>query len=123
MKLRFRGNTLRLRVNRREVEELASGGRIEEAVWFPNDARLRYVFESNSGRDPQAHFEGETILVTAPLGQVQAWARGDDLGLHFEVGSALSTLRVSIEKDLECVDGPENERDPDAFPRLTHSHC
>ena len=123
MKLRCRGNALRLRVNRREVEELASGGRIEEAVVFPNDSRFRYVLEPTGGRDPRAYFDGETILVTAPHWQVQAWARGEELGLYFDVGADHSILKVSIEKDLECVDGPAEERDPDAFPRLAHSNC
>ena len=123
MKLRFRSNTIRLRVNRREVSELASGGRLEEAVLFPNNARFRYVFESNGSREPQAHFDGGTIRLTAPLIQVQAWACGETLGLYFDVGSANSTLRVSIEKDLECVDGPEDERDPEAFPRAAPSNC
>ena len=26
-------------------------------------------------------------------------------------------LKVAIEKDLDCIDAPPSERDPDAFPR------
>jgi hypothetical protein len=42
------------------------------------------------------------------------WARGDEIGFYFVVEPG---LKVAIEKDLECVDGPEEEKDPDAFPR------
>ena len=122
MKLRFRENSLRFRVNQREVTSLAAGNSLEEAVCFPNDSRFSYTFEPNAENRPKASFEEGKIRITAPLREVEAWAHGESLGLYFDLqdfdlhGEA-TTLRVAIEKDLECVDASPEDRDPDAFPR------
>jgi hypothetical protein len=102
MKLRFRQNNLRLRVNQREVDELASGTALEEDVSFPGNARMRYILEPYGQHTAAASFE---------------WANSEAIGMYFDLPANGSVLRVAIEKDLECVDGPPEERDPDAFPR------
>ena len=109
MKLRFRNNSLRLRLNQREVEQLAAGSELEERVTFGGGATLTYILAVDT--NPAATFDGRAIRVTAPLSE---WARGSEIGLYFEVEPG---LKVAIERDLECVDGPEDERDPHAFPR------
>ncbi len=123
MKLRFRGNSLRLRVNRREVETLTSGTALREEVVFPNDKRLSYVFEPQARASPQVSFDGGVIRVNAPLSAVQDWARSDSIGLYFDIAAQDAMLKVAIEKDLACVDGPPEERDPEAFPRSRETVC
>ncbi|HEX4164496.1 MAG TPA: hypothetical protein VHZ55_03400 [Bryobacteraceae bacterium] len=118
MKLRFRDNSLRLRVNQREVTSLAAGNALEGTVRFPNDSRFIYTLEPNAKIEPEASFDGGRIRITAPLREVKAWAHGESLGLYFDLpADDATTLRVAIEKDLECVDTAAEERDPDAFPR------
>ncbi len=123
MKLRFRGNTLRLRVNRREVALLAAGTAVQEDVAFPNSARFRYIFEPAERLQPQASFEGGVMRVAAPVSAVRDWARGESIGLYFDLAADDSILKVSIEKDLACVDGPPEEFDPEAFPRHPGNNC
>lgn len=123
MKLRFRGNSLRLRVNRGEVETLASGTALREEVIFPNDAHFAYIFVPQANASPQATFEGGLIRVGAPISKVRDWARGESIGLYFDVPAGNATLKVAIEKDLECVDGQPEERDPEAFPRGKETVC
>jgi hypothetical protein len=122
MKLRFRENTLRLRVNRREVERLAAGEAVEEKVSFPNGAYLRYILDTES-EEPAVSFREGVIRVTAPPAQVQDWAHGESIGIHFHLPADKLILKVSVEKDLQCVDGPPDELDPDCFPRQTTSNC
>jgi len=109
MKLRFRHNSLRLRVNQREVEMLADGKTLREQVAFAGGVTLDYSLSANAKNS--ADFDGRAIRVTAPLTE---WARGGDIGFYFEVEPG---LKVAIEKDLECIDGPEDEKDPHAYPR------
>jgi len=123
MKLRFRDNSLRLRLNQREVQALLAGQRVRERVVFPGNAILEYVLGSEQGTEASASFEQGTIQVIAPKSRVCAWASGEDLGLYFDFPANGSTLRVSIEKDLECLDGPSEERDPEAFPRTSGKNC
>jgi hypothetical protein len=121
MKLRFRQNSLRLRVNQREVDELASGIALEEDVSFPGNARIRYILEPYGQHTASASFEGGVIRVSAPGNDVKEWAGSPAIGMYFDLPANGSVLKVAIEKDLECTDGPPEERDPDAFPRSGES--
>jgi hypothetical protein len=111
MKLRFRKNSLRLRVNRLEVERLAAGQALSETISFAGGAVLEYILIPSALAQRAAEFDGKAIRVTAPL---YDWARGGEIGFYFEVEPG---LKVAVEKDLECVDGAEEEKDPHAFPR------
>ena len=111
MKLRFRKNSLRLRVNRLEVERLAAGQELAESISFAGGATLDYILTPSAAARWAAEFDGKAIRVTAPLGD---WARGGEIGFYFEVEPG---LKVAVERDLECVDGPADEKDPYAFPR------
>jgi hypothetical protein len=111
MKLRFRKNSLRLRVNQREVEMLAAGQELSERVTFGGGATLDYVLAPADTTKTAAEFTGGVIRVTAPL---HDWAKAAEIGFYFEVEPG---LKVAIEKDLECVDGPPEEKDPHAYPR------
>jgi hypothetical protein len=123
MKLRFRKNSLRLRLNQREAESLAAGSILEEKIHFPGDATMSYVLEPVSGTQPNASFQDGVIRIGAPQEQLQAWASEESIGIYFDFPANGSALTVSIEKDLECVDGPEEERDPHAYPRSTSPSC
>lgn len=115
MKLRLKENTLRLRLNQTEVRALASGKVLEQHVQFPGDVRLSYTLRT--GSEASANWANNTIEVRLPASQTAAWSSSEEIGIYFEVSTAHEPLRVSIEKDLECVDGPPEEYDPDAYPR------
>ena len=123
MKLRFRKNSLRLRVNRSEVEGLASGAVLEEQVHFPGDARISYTLQSSANGPPEASFRQNVIRVLAPERQVSEWAHGESIGMYFEFPVNGTALKVAIEKDLECMDGPPEERDADAYSRAPGKNC
>jgi hypothetical protein len=124
MKLRFRANTLRLRVNQREVDTLAKGTALQERIAFPGDGDFAYVLETSMAPNWQASFHQGVIRVAAPSMEVKNWAADEaSLGIYFDLPANGSVLKIAIEKDLECVDGPEEERDPDAFPRTALKAC
>jgi hypothetical protein len=117
MKLRFRKNSLRLRLNRREVEALSAGASLEERVFFPNNGQISYILEASSNASAHATFQNGVIRISAPQTTVSSWAGGDAIGMYFDLPAGAEDLKIAIEKDLECVEGPPEERDPDAFPR------
>lgn len=123
MKLRLRGNNLRLRVNRREVEQLASGEALQERVSFPGGASLSYILETAFDSLPEASFRGGVIRIAAPAATVQPWASSDEVGIYFNLPAGGASLKIALEKDLECIDLPPEERDPDAFPRSAAKSC
>ena len=121
MKLRFRQNTIRLRLNRHEVQQLAQGQKLRESVQFPGASELAYTLESAS--NSQAAYSDGLICISAPQPDVKAWAESDGIGLYLDFPADRETLKVAIEKDLECLDGPEEERDPHAFSREQNNAC
>ncbi|MBV9498805.1 MAG: hypothetical protein JO138_05495 [Acidobacteriaceae bacterium] len=122
MKLRFRHNSLRLRLNRKEVEALAAGVAIEENVLFPGESRFSYILEPAARVEPEASFRNGTIRVCAPPAELKDWAGSDAIGIYFDLPAEGGHLKIAIEKDLECVDRSIEEHDPDAFPR-TGKNC
>lgn len=123
MKLRFRNNSLRLRLNQREAEALASGGKLQEKVFFPDGNALSYSLEATAKIQPEASFQEGAIRVTAPHPDLRKWAESSEIGIYFELPVDSSVLKVAIEKDLDCVEAPPEERDPDAFPRSGCGSC
>ncbi|MCE0523157.1 MAG: hypothetical protein LV480_09635 [Methylacidiphilales bacterium] len=127
MKLRLQSNSIRLRLKRREVEQLAKSGCVEEKIIVgarPEDV-FHYVLEaSHAVSSPQAFLRGRGILVQVPVETVSRWAAGDDVGIEavLPVGGQ-ERLQVLIEKDFACLNGTE-EQNIDTFPNpLAGTKC
>ena len=123
MKLRFRENSLRLRVNQKEVEELAQGLVLREEIRFPGGSRMMYLLEPFGQATATASFADGIIHIAAPGADVKEWANSQAIGMYFHLSADGGPLDIAIEKDLECLDGPEDERDPFAFARAEPSIC
>lgn len=120
MKLRFRKNSLRLRLNQKEVAGLAAGRVIEESVIFPAGSVLRYSLAASPvAQETSAEFRGSDISIVIPTQTAIHWVSAEDIGIYYSLPSGEAQLDIAIEKDLECIESPANERDPDAYPRKT----
>lgn len=122
MKLRIRGNSLRLRLDRDEVARLAETGRVEDAVAFGPERRLVYAMVT--GDALSARFGDGEITVTAPVQTVRTWAATEQVGIEGEQtlpeGGA---LRLLIEKDFACLQIRPGEDDARAFPNPSAQVC
>ena len=114
MKLRLRGNTLRLRLVQTEVARLAAGERIEERVDF---GASQLVYALGSGASQGARFDGGTIEVTLPAATLVEWASTDRVGIEATEGP----LRITVEKDWQCARPRDGEDESDAYPHPTGS--
>lgn len=84
---------------------------------------MSYILQPVSNGWANASFREGVIRVGAPQAQLQSWASSDTVGIYFDFPANGTGLKVAIEKDLECLDGPEEERDPDAYPRSSTTVC
>jgi len=119
MKLRIRGDSLRLRLKRGEVDLLAAGKSVAEETRFPG-AVLRYRLDVTSEGATEAHLENNSLVIRLPASEVSAWATTDEVSILAEQdlpgGDKLSLL---IEKDFSCLEPGhhrEGEDDQDTFP-------
>jgi hypothetical protein len=120
MKLRIKGNSIRLRLLRSEVERLCSAGVISEEVRFGTgtDQALRYSIASSDGVDEvTAQFSDNQILVLLPESLAMEWTTGDGVGIEatIDIGND-ANLSILIEKDFECTGRPDDPDRADAFP-------
>lgn len=125
MKLRIRGNSIRLRLGQSEVHQLAVEGAIHEVAYFgaqPTE-RLTYTLRaSGEGSQVAATLEPGQITVSVACHLIHEWATTERVGIEMIQRIAGSPdLRILIEKDFECIDAPLQESQEDAFPRPLQS--
>ena len=119
MKLRIKGNSIRLRLLRSEVERFVTTGRISEETHFgPNGSpALRYTLLTDpSAIEISTAFENNEISVAVPENLVHEWAAGDMVSLErVQQANGNDGLSVLIEKDFVCLDCPDDPDRDDAF--------
>ena len=121
MKLRIRGNSIRLRLTKSEVDSFSTGGRVEETVDFGDGtAKFGYALEAVDARDLSAEFAGGTIRVLVPRDRAQGWVNSEQVGIESDEDSP---LRILIEKDFACLQVRPGEPDDDAFPNPEPGNC
>ena len=116
MKLRLRGNTLRLRITRKEVERLSAGAPVVEQVPFGPTA-LSYALAVDDVPELCARFEAGRIEVRIPRASAREWLDSDRVGVAAsqEVGAG-GPLQLLLEKDFACLKPRTGEDDSDAYP-------
>jgi len=112
MKLRIRGNSIRLRLKRGEVDSLAAGNTLVEETQFPGST-LSYSLGLSDNDDMLASFDNGSIVISMPKEIIPEWADTDLVSLYSEIALADdSVLTVLIEKDFSCLE-PGGHRDCD----------
>lgn len=120
MKLRIKGNTLRLRLLKSEVDRLAHAGIVSDEIRFgvDTDQALRYSIAASDGVDVvTAQFNDNQILVLVSESDAIDWTTTDRVGIEFVQDVGCDTeLSILIEKDFECVTRPDDPDKADSFP-------
>lgn len=117
MKLRIRGDSIRLRLTQTEVATLAEIGRVEESISFgPSTSDRLFYAIGFGGETLTAKLTQTLVQVSVPADVARAWASGDAVGLEGaqDVGEGRS-LRILVEKDFACLTERPHEDDTDAF--------
>jgi hypothetical protein len=99
------------------VAELVYAGRLENRTQLGQDPALAFVFRlqlSPFRLAPGVEYGGGRITVSLPEGQARSWAQEDEVGIYSEEPWG---LKLSVEKDFQCLDQRPNEDDSDAFDR------
>jgi hypothetical protein len=116
MKLRIKGNSLRYRLTRPEVEQFSKTGLVEERVNF-GAVTLSYVLRSTETGELSASFGDNQITVYLPAGLVEEWMRTDKAGFEHRMplNGTQENLYLLVEKDYTCLDNVEEDQS-DNYP-------
>jgi hypothetical protein len=111
MKLRIKGNSLRLRISRSEMDRLVHTGRIEDTVQFTPVAGESFTYalehDGNTGQVAVRYVSG-SVAVVVPTAQVMRWTVESEVGIYESlVLDASNSLDLILEKDFACIDGSD----------------
>ena len=104
MKLRLKGDSIRLRLDQDDLAQFADHGRVEAATPFGKEASLRYVLRASTEVDHlTVHGEEGEVVIHVPAALAEEWAQTDRVSLEARpsIGGE-RTLHVLVEKDLGC---------------------
>ena len=128
MKLRIKGNSIRLRVMRSELERLQAGQRLEESVQFAPtiDGVLRYslALDASTSVPISVSFRSHEIATLISREQLDGWSVEAQVGLYATLPiTANTSLEVAIEKDFACLDSNDADNADTFANPLTGATC
>jgi hypothetical protein len=123
MKLRIQGNSIRLRISRSELEQLAETGYLEETIYFGADSALIYALaQDETVKDVGVESVPGSVTVLLPEFAVRAWSATEQVGIAGDVDlGGRGILSVLVEKDFACLDRGDSEN-ADTFPNPLAAH-
>ncbi|MEZ5307924.1 MAG: hypothetical protein R2684_12335 [Pyrinomonadaceae bacterium] len=123
MKLRIRGNTIRLRLLKSEVGQLQADGAVREETGFGSGSRFAYSIRSADVPDVTASFENGEIIIGVPFELVAAWAESEEVGIAGSQETPGGNLEILIEKDFVCLTRKDDPDNLDAWPNPEDTAC
>src|SRR5579871_2722760 len=119
MKLRIKGNSIRMRLDRRDLGQLLDCGHVNDAVKFGPAPGQAFTYAVQIGPAPrglpQVEYAPGQILVKIDREDVIEWQNSDRVGFDHQQSCDGGTIRVVLEKDFACLDRPAGEEAEDAW--------
>jgi len=110
MKIRIKGNSIRYRLTKSDVEKLGTAGFLSESSHFISKT-LEYTITTTTNTSLSADFIDNRIVLNMPEKMVQELVNTDKVGFS-DLSGPVSLL---IEKDFTCLDNVEEDQS-DNYP-------
>ncbi|MEP7252599.1 MAG: hypothetical protein ABI683_09475 [Ginsengibacter sp.] len=115
MKIRIKGNSIRLRLTKSEIEAFAAKGFLQDSTSFGNNS-LVYAMKNYAGQNLSADLNDATITVYVPEHFIKDWIGSNLVGLEHSMAMPNGErLHILIEKDFKCIDALITEDQSDYF--------
>jgi hypothetical protein len=111
MKLRIKGNSIRIRLTKSEVDQFAKDGYIEEHTLLPNGKLSYAVKKDSTANELSAIISNQTVLMLMPELDATNWVQTERVG--YENNLTLpggEKLYLLIEKDFKCLDNTNEDQ-------------
>lgn len=117
MKIRIKGNSLRLRLSQTEVANFNKRGFCEDSISF-GDNKIVYRLQRSDIDHVKARYAQGLISIGVPVELGKKWATEETMvGFeHYQDIGNDEQLFILIEKDFACLTSRPNEDESDNFP-------
>lgn len=115
MKLRIKGDSIRLRLTQTEVRQLADTGTVESTMHIATGSSLTYGVRAADLYQLAVESDAGALEVLIPREWIPSWAENDQVGFGGtqDAGDGRE-LAILVEKDFACLHKRPDEQD--AFP-------
>ena len=122
MKIRIKGNSIRLRLTQTEVANFANNGYLEEHTEFGN-ATFTYALANDAEvLNLSAKMEGAKITMQVPPALAKNWTSTNEVGFQHKLSlNNGKELFLLVEKDFVCLDNTFEDQS-DNYPN-PNTHC
>ena len=122
MKIRIKGNSIRLRLTQTEVANFANNGYLEEHTEFGN-ATFTYALANDAELlNLSAKMEGAKITMQVPPALAKNWTSTNEVGFQHKLSlNNGKELFLLVEKDFVCLDNTFEDQS-DNYPN-PNAHC
>lgn len=116
MKIRIKGNSVRFRLTKSEVEALCKNGVFEEKTVFEEDVFKYAVKMDADGNALRAEFKNQKITLWLPEKYGKDWHQNEQVGFEntMKLGNG-QELHLLLEKDFVCLDNTTEDQS-DNYP-------
>lgn len=119
MKLRIRGNSIRLRLLQSEVASLSETKRISEVISFGPGKKETLTYAVQISEKAEAVSAGmceNEVCIILPTKTADGWIDSDQVGITASFFNGKEDVEVLVEKDFVCLTRTDDPDKEDAFP-------
>lgn len=120
MKIRIRGNSIRYRLDKKDIQVLREQQQVEETTSI-GPGVLHFCIKAKAA-DASIKLENSGVHLSLPKNRLEEWIDTDQIGFDLTLPNADGTsLYILVEKDFKCL----TERDEDQSNAFDNpaEHC
>ena len=112
MKLRCTENSIRIRIRKSELNELAEKKLVEEKIHFGNQKTFTFALSiENAIRQVDAFFVNDHLKISLPQEIARQWISSNQVSIEANNKTdERQSLHILVEKDFPCLDRPGEDK-------------
>ena len=111
MKLRIKGDSIRLRLTKSEIDQFGNTGMVDEVTHVGTSTLTYQLKKSAAHTELTAEMPGNTLTVYMPVSMAEHWVNTERVGFEHTMplpnGGGLFLL---LEKDFKCLDATHEDQ-------------
>ncbi len=120
MKVRIKGDSIRLRLSQSEVQRFGEEGKCVDRIRFGPRQQLIYSLQVFDEEKVGVCYAENEVSIWVPKEMAKLWVNTEQVGIsatqQIDEQQADKVLTILIEKDFACLVPRSGEEDSDTFP-------